>query len=234
MTQWIEEVLEDCDHKNEMTRFVKYINEKLGVTNDNIQNEMNYLDEYKTKDNSNNNNILEEQIGKNTAFSLDTASSIEGIPFKNEKIANSKNSEEFIEINNNNSTNNNSNKKSKNKKHKNDENENKNINHKTSFKDLDELLNYINDETDSKKGKKKGKKGKKNKKHNTINKEKDDENNALNNNENNNNNDNNDDDFDKIFEDFKRDIENNTVYIYDINKIEPILSDDFINNKCSE
>ena len=235
MTQWIEEVLEDCDHKNEMTRFVKYINEKLGVTNDNIQNEMNYLDEYKTKDNSNNNNILEEQIGKNTAFSLDTASSIEGIPFKNEKIVNSKNSEEFIEINNNNnSTNNNSNKKSKNKKHKNDENENKNINHKTSFKDLDELLNYINDETDSKKGKKKGKKGKKNKKHNTINKERDDENNILNNNENSNNNDNNDDDFDKIFEDFKRDIENNTVYIYDINKIEPILSDDFINNKCSE
>ena len=104
-TQWIEEVLEDYDHKNEMTRFVEYINEKLCDTNDNNKNEVNnYLDEYKIKDNLNNNNILEEQIGKNTAFSLDTASSVEGIPFKNEKIINGKNSEEYIEINKNNNS----------------------------------------------------------------------------------------------------------------------------------
>ena len=36
------------------------------------------------------------------------------------------------------------------------------------FKDIDEILNYINDDTDSKKGKKKGKKEKKNKNKNRI------------------------------------------------------------------
>ena len=235
-TQWIEEVLEDCDHKNEMTRFVEYINEKLCDTNDNNKNEMNdCLDEYKIKDNLNNNNILEEQNGKNTAFSLDTASSVEGIPFKNEQIINGKNSEEYIEINKNN----NSNKNAKNKKQKNNENENENENdnddendeQKVSFKDIDELLNYINDETDSKKGKKKGKKGKKNKKHNNINKERDDENNVIKNNEDKNNNNN--DDFDEIFEDFKRDIEKNSVKMCDIYKVEPCISNDFINKKCS-
>ena len=231
--QWIEEVLEDCDHKNEMTRFVEYINEKLCDTNDNNKNEVNnYLDECKIKDNLNNNNILEEQIGKNTAFSLDTDSSV--IPFKNEKIINGKNSEEYIEINKNN----NSNKKAKNKKQKNIENDNdndidnENDDQKISFKDIDELLNYINDETDSKKGKKKGKKGKKNKKHNNINKEKDDENDVFKNDEDKNNYNNNDD-FDEIFEDFKRDIEKSSVYIYDIDKIEPCLSNEFINKKCS-
>jgi len=239
MTQWIEEVLEDCDHKNEMTRFVKYINEKLGITNENNDNNKNEINNYldKIKKGPINNNMLEEQIGKITTFSLDTASSIEGIQYENEKLVNNKNSDEFVEININNNIKN-SNKKSKKKKQNNDENENKNINHKMSFKDIDELLNYINDETDSKKGKKKGKKGKKNKKQNNTNKEKDTENNLLKNNDNNNDNnnnddDNNDEDFEKIFEDFKRDIENNTVYRYDINKIKANLSNDFINNKCS-
>ena len=240
MTQWIEEVLEDCDHKNEMTRFVKYINEKLGITNENNDNNKNEINNYldKIKKGPINNNMLEEQIGKITTFSLDTASSIEGIQYENEKLVNNKNSDEFVEININNNIKN-SNKKSKKKKQNNDENENKNINHKMSFKDIDELLNYINDETDSKKGKKKGKKGKKNKKQNNTNKEKDTENNLLKNNDNNNNDnnnnddDNNDEDFEKIFEDFKRDIENNTVYRYDINKIKANLSNDFINNKCS-
>ena len=43
--------------------------------------------------------------------------------------------------------------------------------------------------------------------------------------------DNNDHAFEKIFNDFKRDIEKDSIYIYDINKIEPCLSNDFIKNK---
>ena len=45
---------------------------------------------------------------------------------------------------------------------------------------------------------------------------------------------NNDEDFEKIFNDFKRDIEKDSVYIYDINKIEPCLSKDFITNICTK
>ena len=241
ISQYIEEVLEDCDHKNEMTRFVKYINEKLGIKNDNIDNNKNenesnnYLDEYKMKENLNS-NILEEQIGKNTAFSLDTGSSNEGQAFKNDKIEQNKNNSQESEekINKINTTN----KKSKKKKQKNIENEN-NENNKINFKDIDELLNYINDETDSKKGKKKGKRGRKNKKQNNLNKEKEGDNNNCSNNHDNNEEDinyysnNKDEDFEKIFNDFKRDIVKDSVYIYDINKIEPCLSKDFIINKCS-
>ena len=35
MTKFIEEVFEDCDHKNEMTRFVEYIDEKFSAINNN-------------------------------------------------------------------------------------------------------------------------------------------------------------------------------------------------------
>ena len=239
ITKCIEEVLEDCDHKNEMTRFVKYINEKLGNTSENNDsNNKNYLDESKIKENSINNNLFDEQIGKNTEFGLDMGTSIEGIQFKNDKIINNKNCNEFEELNKNNNLNNTS-KKSKKKKQKNNENENKNDNN-NNFKDIDELLNYINDGSDSKKGKKKGKKGKKNKKQNHINKEKECENNLLNNKNSDNNNEEdtncgefNDSDFDKIFDEFKKDIEKDTVYIYDINKIKISLSDEFITNKCS-
>jgi hypothetical protein len=239
----IEEVLQDCDeHKNEMTRFVKYISEKLGNRNDN--NEFNnkniinnYSEEYTIKDNSNNNNSLDEQIGKNTAFSLDNGSSIEGIQFKNDNIKN-KNNNELEELNKDNNFINRS-KKNKKKKQKNNENENKNDNIKINFKDIDELLNYINDETDSKKGKKKGKKGKKNKKQNHINEEKECENNLLNNKNNDNNNedeincgDYDDSYFEKIFDVFKKDIEKDTVKVSDINKIEPCLSMEFLTKKC--
>ena len=235
VAQWIEEVLEDCDHKNEMTRFVKFINEKLGITNeknDNNKKENNYLDEYKINENLNDNNTLEEQIGKNIVFSLDTGSSNEGTPYKNEKIIKNQN-KDFEEYNNNND----SKKKTKKKKRKNNESENKNENNKINFEDIDELLNYINDETESKKGKKKSKKGRKNKKQNNNNKEKDiEDNNLQKNNQNNNEEENlkdNDEEFEKIFNDFKRDIEKDSVYICDINKIEPCLSNDFITKKCA-
>ena len=92
----------------------------------------------------------------------------------------------------------------------------------------------------SKKGKKRNKKCRKNKKQNNLNKEKEIE---MNNNtkniennieEDNNYTTNNDEDFEKIFNDFKRDIEKDSVYIYDINKIEPCLSNDFITNICTK
>ena len=242
ISQLIIEVEKDCDHKNEMTSFVKYINEKLGIQNENNENieNNNYLDEFKIKENINNNN-LEEQI-KNVVYSIDTGSSTDGNTYINDKILKNTNSisseyeEEYINNNKNNS-----NKKSKKKKKKNNEEEKKIENDKINFKDIDELLNYINDETDSKKGKKRGKKCRKNKKQNNINKEKEKENEENNYLKNENNNideiknfeENKDKEFEELFNDFKRDIEKNSVYVYDINKIEACLSDDFITNKCT-
>ena len=194
----LEQVFEDCDHNNEMTRFENFINEKLGITkefevNNNENENDNYLDDYKIKENSNNNNALEEQIGDNSEINLDIGSSNEN-----------KNSNDLEEFNENNIIDNESNansgkKSTKKKKPKKVESEDSS-NNKIDFHDIDELLNYINDETDSKKGK---------------------------------NSEGNDEDFDKIFEEFKKDIESNTFFVYDINKIKPVLSDDFITNKCS-
>ena len=87
------------------------------------------------------------------------------------------------------------------------------------FEDIDELLKYINDDTDLKKGRKKGKKNKKNKKQN---------NNTIKDKNMNDNNYSLDDDFKKEFEDFKRDIEKNSIFANDINKINPCLSDEFL------
>ena len=134
-------------------------------------------------------------------------------------------------------------KKKKNKK------ENNKINEKVEdekkeeeikFKDIDEILNYINDTTDTKKGKKKYKKNKKNKnktcnkeeekeKDKEIEKEKQKEKTIINNNEDNNNNY--QDEFDIQFENFKNDLINNTVFVYEINeKIKPCLSENFLNS----
>ena len=224
----LEQVFEDCDHNNEMTRFENFINEKLGITkefevNNNENENDNYLDDYKIKENSNNNNALEEQIGDNSEINLDIGSSNEN-----------KNSNDLEEFNENNIIDNESNansgkKSTKKKKQKKVESEDSS-NNKIDFHDIDELLNYINDETDSKKGKNK-KKRKKNKKQN--NKEEEKINDVNNNNNDKNCCEGNDEDFDKIFEEFKKDIESNTFFVYDINKIKPVLSDDFITNKCS-
>ena len=234
ITPLIEELEKDCDHKNEMTRFVNYINDKLGIKNeDNKIDSNNYLDEYR-KENYNNNG--EEQIGKNIAFSADTFSSTEGNIDKNDQIIRNtnSNSSEYEEYSKN--TNSNSNKKSKKKKKNNNEDEKKDEINKINFKDIDELLNYINEDSDSKKGKKRGKKNRKNKKHNNSSKEKEEKIKSFSlNNENNDNNyeEKKDEDFEKIFNDFKNDIEKNSVYIYDINKIEPCLTKEFINNICN-
>ena len=122
ISKLIEEVEKDYVHKNEMTRFIKFLNEKLGTTNennDNNKNEINnYLDEYKIKENFNNNYIFEEQIGKNIEFSVDTCSSTEGNTFKNYKIIKNtnNNSSENEKYYKNNNTNKNNNLKRKNKK----------------------------------------------------------------------------------------------------------------------
>ena len=174
----IEELEENCDHKNEMTRFVEYINNKL----EKKKNENNKLDENKNENN--------EQINDNV--------------------------------------NNKNNKEKKGKKRNNNENNNNNIDEKEiDFKDIDALLNYINEDTDSKKGKKKGKKSKKNKKQNKK-EEKEiihDNNNYY------------DDitnnlgyEFEKEFENFKKEIEESSINIYNTNKIIPCLSNDFIKN----
>ena len=98
------------------------------------------------------------------------------------------------------------------------------------FKDIDEILNYINDDTDSKKGKRKGKKAKKNKNKNSNNKE--EKENQITNNDN----DNNEvsellHNFEKEFENFKNEITKDTIFLYEINsKIKPCLSDNFLNS----
>ena len=201
VTKWLFELDESYQHKNEMTKFVKYINDKLPIKTQNYNktNESNYLEELKSdeeKDVDNNNNI---NIN-------DTP--VDDMNKKIKKRRNKRSEEEKI----------------MNKEEDKDKEE-------MQFKDIDEILNYINDDTDSKKGKKKCKKGKKNKNKNSNKEEKE---NQLN--KNNNGNDNEEvrnllNDFDKEFEDFKNDIAKDTIFIYEINsKIKPCLSDNFLNS----
>ena len=195
VTKWLLELDENYEHKNEMTRFIEYINDKLSIkkNNENKNDNSNYLEELKNK----------EEINE-----------------QNEKIY----EKEVEEIN----------KKIKKKRNKKIENNNKTNNqeekmNELQFKDIDEILNYINDETDSKKGKKKCKKAKKNKnkkinkeeekeKENEINKEKNNycENEDLLN-------------FEKEFQNFKEELTKDTMYVYEINnKIKPCLSENFL------
>ena len=195
VTKWLLELDENYEHKNEMTRFIEYINDKLSIkkNNENKNDNSNYLEELKNK----------EEINE-----------------QNEKIY----EKEVEEIN----------KKIKKKRNKKIENNNKMNNqeekmNELQFKDIDEILNYINDETDSKKGKKKCKKAKKNKnkkinkeeekeKENEINKEKNNycENEDLLN-------------FEKEFQNFKEELTKDTMYVYEINnKIKPCLSENFL------
>ena len=174
ITKMIEELEGNYEHKNEMTRFIEYINNKLNIN----------INKNENNENENKNKIDDKNKNKN-------------------KIDNKNNINKKKEI-----------------EHNNNDNENKEL----DFKNIDELLNYINDETDSKKGKKKGKKGKKNKK------QKKEEKIIINNIKDNNNYYYLGDDFKKEFEDFKRDIEENSIHIYKIKKIIPCLSNDFLNN----
>ena len=207
-TKWIEELEENCNHKNEMTRFVEYINDKLDDQKRNSNNNNdNYLDESNGEENTNN-DAIENKIEKESIFSLNKNSSNDGNE-SGKKVKKKKNN------------------KNGNNKNENESDEKENNKQELNFKDIDELLNYINDETDSKKSKKKGKRAKKNKKQNNNL-----EDNQLDNNEANGNNDesNLNDEFKKEFENFKKDIERNSCNLHDIKKITPCLSDEFIEN----
>jgi len=196
VTKWLLELDENYEHKNEMTRFIEYINDKLSIkkNNENKNDNSNYLEELKNK----------EEINE-----------------QNEKIY----EKEVEEIN----------KKIKKKRNKKIENNNKTNNqeekmNELQFKDIDEILNYINDETDSKKGKKKCKKAKKNK-NKKINKEEEKEKENEINKEKNNYNENEDSlNFEKEFQNFKEELTKDTMYVYEINnKIKPCLSENFLN-----
>ena len=141
----IEELEENCIHKNEMTRFVEYINGRLDdIKRNSNNNNDNDLDESNGEEIINN-DITENKIEKETDFSLNKS-------FSNESNGTVKKI-----------------KRKKNNKNKNNKNENdENINKEMTFKDIDELLNYINEDSDSKKGKKKCRKSKKNKKQNNL------------------------------------------------------------------
>jgi hypothetical protein len=198
----IEELEENCIHKNEMTRFVEYINNRLDdIKRNSNNNNDNDLDESNGEENINS-DITENKIEKETDFSLNKSSSNESNE-TSKKIKRKKNN------------------KNKSNKNENDENNNKEMN----FKDIDELLNYINEDSDSKKGKKKCRKSKKNKKQNNLIKD-----NQQEKNENSENSEDNvfNEDFEKEFENFKNDIENNSIHINKITKIKPCLSDDFL------
>ena len=208
-TKWIEELEENCNHKNEMTRFVEYINDKLDDQKRNSNNNNdNYLDESNGEENANN-DVIEHKIEKESIFSLNKNSSDDGNE-TSKKVKKKKNN------------------KNGNNKNENENNEKENNEQELNFKDIDELLNYINDETDSKKSKKKGKRAKKNKKLNNNNTEENQQDNNEANgifDENNLN-----DEFRKEFENFKKDIESNSYNLHDIKKITPCLSDKFIEN----
>ena len=198
----IEELEENCIHKNEMTRFVEYINNRLDdIKRNSNNNNDNDLDESNGEEIINN-DITENKIEKETDFSLNKSSSNESNE-TGKKIKRKKNN------------------KSKSNKNEKDENNNKEM----TFKDIDELLNYINEDSDSKKGKKKCRKSKKNKKQNISIKD-----NQQEKKENNENSDDNvfDGDFEKEFENFKNDIENNSIHFNNITKIKPCLSEDFL------
>ena len=50
VTKWLLELDENYEHKNEMTRFIEYINDKLSIknkNNENKNNSSNYLEEIK-------------------------------------------------------------------------------------------------------------------------------------------------------------------------------------------
>ena len=206
ITKWILELEENYQHKNEMTRFVNYINERLPSFNninnnnenkDNNQkdNGKNYLEDIIYSDNVNHSN--EDKINNSALIQ-------ENKIYKEEESTTKKI------------------KKKKNKKEKNDKLEEKR--NELEFKDIDEILNYINDETDSKKGKKKNKKGKKNKNKNLKkeNDEKEKENNLI-------SQENKENSFDIEFEKFKEEIIKHSKHIYEINgKIKPYISDNFL------
>ena len=200
ITKWLEELEDKSEHKNEMTRFIKYINEKLGIQNDGkeIINNNEKDVEYLSADILEKNIDIKEKIYNNSNE-------------KNKKTKKTKNLDKNFE--------------------KTEENENM---IELNFHDIDELLNYINDETDSKKTKKKQKKGKKAKKQNNKKEEEKIFINNNNNNENNENNENNnsnlDEDFLKEYEIFKKDIKKATINISDINKVTPCLSNDFLDH----
>ena len=116
ISKWLEELEENYEHKNEMTRFIKYINENLGIKSDD-------------------NDKINENIKNND---------------KNYFLNNNKELKEKIENNENSKKEKNKKEKKKNKKNNKEnnniiKNENKENENELNFKDIDELLNYIND-----------------------------------------------------------------------------------------
>lgn len=195
--KWIFELDESYQHKNEMTKFVKYINDKLpnNLLSNNKTSESNYLEELKSDE--------EKEMDKDNI--MNKINNKEEMNKKQKKKRNKKNDEEKM-----------------------NQLEEQNAKDELQFKDIDEILNYINDDTDSKKGKKKNKKGKKKNK----NSNKEEKENKINNNDNDNREVRNLlNDFEKEFEDFKNSIQKDTLYIHEINgKIKPCLSDNFLNS----
>ena len=197
ISKWILELDESYQHRNEMTKFIEYINDLLPIKslyeNESKINESNYFDELNIKEENmieNCDNINNQEINKK----IKKKRNKKGNNKINEKIEDEKEKEEL------------------------------------QFKDIDEILNYINDTTDTKKGKKKYKKGRKNKNKN-FNKEEEEKDKEEINNINNNEDQKGSDEFDIQFKNFKNDILNNTVYVYEINeKIKPCLSENFLNS----
>ena len=91
ITKWILELDESHQHKNEMSKFIKYINDKLQIKNENYNknNESNYLEELKSD---------EEKIGENDINNVINTG--EEVNKKIKRKKNKKIEEEKIEENN--------------------------------------------------------------------------------------------------------------------------------------
>ena len=91
ITKWILELDESHQHKNEMTKFIKYINDKLQIKKENYNknNESNYLEELKSD---------EEKIGENDINNVINTG--EEVNKKIKRKKNKKIEEEKIEENN--------------------------------------------------------------------------------------------------------------------------------------
>ena len=234
----IEQLQQECLlHKNSMTKFDNLLCQNIGITDENeknnVINENNLLNE-EIIENEDNNEINDNQDSKNNLINLE----------KN-NLNNEDNNEENNNINENTNINNEEKNENENviiEKNKEDEKneEEENNNKILDFKNIDDLVKFINEDSEdeqknsNKKNKKKNKKRKKKKNSVLIEEEK---NNTINyksiNNSSINEYINNEYD-DEIIKKFKEDLIKYSIYNYNITKIKPKLPINYLLDKFSD
>ena len=227
----IEQLQQECLlHKNSMTKFDNLLYQNIGANNENEKNnlidenekisENNLLNEEIIKNNEDNNEINDNQEISNNIINLEN---------NNEENC----EEENININENKSINKEGNNKEDNI---NNEENNKNI----DFKNIDELVKFINEDSEdeqknsNKKNKKRSKKRKKKKNSVLIEEEKNNSINCKNINNSSINEYINNEYDDEIIKKFKEDLIKYTIYNYNITKIKPKLPINYLLDNFSD